>query len=157
MKVKLITLSILLLNLTAAFAEEHEAAHHEPTIWDLKYPTLNFVILVGFIIWKLKKPLSEMFDKKADDVKSLMDSAEKQSKDANQKLQDLEGKIKNIDSELVKINGDWQKMIELRKKFVESGIFLRPFANCIYIMPALNITKVNLKDIIHTINKILIS
>ncbi|MBU6339103.1 MAG: adenosylmethionine--8-amino-7-oxononanoate transaminase [Rickettsiales bacterium] len=58
---------------------------------------------------------------------------------------------------VVKINGDWQKMIELRKKFVESGIFLRPFANCIYIMPALNITKVNLKDIIHTINKILIS
>lgn len=108
MKVKLVTLSLLLLNLTVAFAEEHEAAHHEPSIWDLKYPALNFVILVGFMVWKLKKPLADMFDKKADDVKTLMESAEKQSKDANQKLQELESKIKNIDSELVKINGDYE-------------------------------------------------
>ncbi len=84
-------------------------AHHEPSVWDLKYPFLNFVLLAGFIVFKAKKPLAEMFDKKSQDVKTLMESAEKQSRDANAKLNELEGKIKNIETELVKINGDYEK------------------------------------------------
>lgn len=107
MKYSFYTLSIFLLAITNSFAEE--AAHHEPSIMDLKYPFINFAVLVGFIIYKAKKPLSEMFTKKAEDIKSLMESAEKQSKDANQKLQELESKIKNIDSELVKISSDYDK------------------------------------------------
>ncbi len=107
MKYSFYTLSIFLFSIVNAFAEE--AAHHEPSVMDLKYPFINFVVLVGFIVYKAKKPLSEMFTKKAEDVKSLMESAEKQSKDANQKLQELESKIKNIDSELVKISSDYDK------------------------------------------------
>ncbi len=52
---------------------------------------------------------------------------------------------------VVEIEGDFQKMIDLRKKFTESGIFLRPFANCIYTMPALNIKKSELKQITDSI------
>jgi adenosylmethionine-8-amino-7-oxononanoate aminotransferase len=48
---------------------------------------------------------------------------------------------------VVEIDGDFNKMIELRKKFVEKGIFLRPFANCVYAMPALNIKKKQLQKI----------
>ncbi len=48
---------------------------------------------------------------------------------------------------VVEIEGDFKKMLDLRKKFIASGIFLRPFANCIYIMPALNISKSDLKKI----------
>lgn len=55
---------------------------------------------------------------------------------------------------VVEIEGNWQKMIDLRKEFVETGIFLRPFANCIYVMPALNIKKSELKKISDAIFKI---
>jgi adenosylmethionine-8-amino-7-oxononanoate aminotransferase len=55
---------------------------------------------------------------------------------------------------VVEIEGNWQKMIDLRKEFVEAGIFLRPFANCIYVMPALNIKKSELKKITDVIFKI---
>jgi adenosylmethionine-8-amino-7-oxononanoate aminotransferase len=41
----------------------------------------------------------------------------------------------------------FKKMLELRQTFVKNGVFLRPFANCIYAMPALNIKKVGLKKI----------
>jgi adenosylmethionine-8-amino-7-oxononanoate aminotransferase len=49
----------------------------------------------------------------------------------------------------------WKKMLELRKKFIANGVFLRPFANCIYTMPALNIKKSELKKITEVIFKAL--
>lgn len=56
---------------------------------------------------------------------------------------------------VVEIDGDFNKMIELRKNFVEKGIFLRPFANCIYTMPALNIKKKQLQKITDGILEVL--
>ena len=58
---------------------------------------------------------------------------------------------------VIEIEGDFEKMLELRKKFVAENIFLRPFANCIYVMPALNIYKTELKKITDAIQKILAS
>lgn len=52
---------------------------------------------------------------------------------------------------VVEIDGDFNKMIKLRKSFVELGVFLRPFSNCIYIMPALNVSKADLKKIIDAV------
>ncbi len=56
---------------------------------------------------------------------------------------------------VIEIKGDFKKMVELRKKFVAAGVFLRPFANCIYVMPALNISTKDLQTITKTIEKIL--
>ncbi len=89
-----------------AMANE-EAVHHEPSVFDLKYAVLNFVVLFGFLGWKFKKPLSEMFDKKSEEVKALMNSADKQNKDAEEKLNQFNAKIKNLDSELIQINADY--------------------------------------------------
>ena len=108
MKVKFLLLIASVLSFATAFAEEAaEGAHHEPSIMDLKYPFINFVVLVGFCVWKFRKPLSEMFDKKSAEVKSKMESADKQSKDANAKLAELESKLKNIDAETTKISNDY--------------------------------------------------
>jgi adenosylmethionine-8-amino-7-oxononanoate aminotransferase len=49
----------------------------------------------------------------------------------------------------------FKKMLELRQNFVKSGVFLRPFSNCIYTMPALNIKKPSLKKITNAIFEIL--
>lgn len=56
---------------------------------------------------------------------------------------------------VVEIDMDWEKTLELRKKFLASGIFLRPFAGCVYLMPALNITKSDLKKITNSIKEII--
>lgn len=107
MKVKFLLLIASLLSFATAFAEEAEGAHHEPSIMDLKYPFINFVVLVGFCVWKFRKPLSEMFDKNSDNVKTKMELADKESKAANAKLAELESKIKNIDAETTKIANDY--------------------------------------------------
>lgn len=109
MKYKIISLIIFMCTIANVFAEEAETAvHHEPSILDLKYPVLNFVVLVAFVIWKAKKPIEDMFNKNAENIKGLMESAEKQSKDAATKLEAFEHKIKNIDSELVKITNEYE-------------------------------------------------
>jgi len=56
---------------------------------------------------------------------------------------------------VIEVEMDWQKTLELRKKFIASGIFLRPFSGCIYLMPALNIKKSELKKITDSIKEIL--
>ncbi len=52
---------------------------------------------------------------------------------------------------VVETNLQWQEMINLRKKFIEKGVFLRPFSGCIYLMPCLNIKKNQLQKIIDAI------
>jgi F0F1-type ATP synthase membrane subunit b/b' len=87
-------------------AGAEETTHHEASILDLKYPLINFIILLA-ILSKVIKPLREKFNKQAADVKSLMESAARNSKDAEEKLNQFQAKIKNIDSELVKITSDY--------------------------------------------------
>ncbi|MDX2082586.1 MAG: adenosylmethionine--8-amino-7-oxononanoate transaminase [Rickettsiales bacterium] len=55
---------------------------------------------------------------------------------------------------VVEVEGNFKKMLELRKKFIAAEVFLRPFANCIYVMPALNIKKSHLKKITDAIIEI---
>lgn len=93
---------------STAFAEE--AAHHEPGVHDLLYPFINFILLLA-ILSKVVKPLREKFNKSSDDVKSLMDSAARNEKDAQEKLSKFQSKIKNLDSELVKITTDYESDI----------------------------------------------
>jgi F0F1-type ATP synthase membrane subunit b/b' len=84
-----------------------EAAHHEASIWDLKYPFINFIILLA-ILSKVVKPLREKFNKQASDVKSLMESAARNNKDAEDKLSKFQAKVKSLDSEMIKINADYE-------------------------------------------------
>lgn len=92
---------------STAFAAA-KGEHHEPSIADLTYPAINFLVLAGFLVWKLKKPMKEMFDKKAEEVRSLMNSAAEKSKAAQERLSTLQSKMKNLDSEVAKIKNDYE-------------------------------------------------
>jgi F-type H+-transporting ATPase subunit b len=100
--------SFMFAALSASAIANESGAHHEPSITDLAYPAINFIVLVGFLIWKLKKPVVEMFNKKESEVRSLMNSAEEKSKLAKERLSSLEAKMKNLDSEISKIKSDYE-------------------------------------------------
>jgi F-type H+-transporting ATPase subunit b len=99
--------SFMLIALTSTSVFAAGGAHHEPSIKDLFYPTINFVVLVGFMIWKLKKPMADMFNKNALDIESLMTSASKKNKDAEERLKDLNAKMANLPIEISKIQKDY--------------------------------------------------
>lgn len=46
----------------------------------------------------------------------------------------------------------WEFMFDIRKKFVNHGVFLRPFKDIIYIMPNYNISELELGNIIEAID-----
>jgi len=56
---------------------------------------------------------------------------------------------------VIEINADWEKIKLLRQKFISKGVFLRPFANVIYLMPPLLISKTQLDKIFSAIKQIL--
>ncbi len=91
-----------------ALASTAMAGKGEPSITDLIYPAINFIVLFGFIVWKFKKPMAEMFNKKAEDVKSLMTAAAEKSKAAQDRLSSLQNKMKNLDAEVAKIRSDYE-------------------------------------------------
>jgi F-type H+-transporting ATPase subunit b len=83
-------------------------AHHEPSIRDLLYPAINFVVLVGGLVYLLKAKTSAMFTKQAADITSLMNSAAQKNKDAQERLKTLQGKMSNLPSEVSKIQKDYE-------------------------------------------------
>lgn len=100
--------SFMFIALTATAVAAGNGAHHEPSIKDLIYPAINFLLLAGFLVWKLKGPMKDMFDKKASDVQSLMTSAAQKNKDAEEKLKNLQSKMANLPAELSKIQKDYE-------------------------------------------------
>ena len=99
--------SFMFIALTAT-AHAAGGAHHEPSIKDLLYPAINFIILAGGLIYILKPKMKLMFDKQAEDVQSLMASAAQKNKDAEEKLKTLQSKMANLGSELSKIQKDYE-------------------------------------------------
>ena len=74
------------------------------SIKDLIAPGVNFVILMGFAIWKLRSPLKEHFVNLAKETKTSMDNAEAKSKIAKLKYEEQKKKLDQLESEIGKIN-----------------------------------------------------
>lgn len=100
--------SFILMSLTSTAMAAGNGEAHDPSIKDLMYPAINFTLLVGFAIWKLKGPLKSMFDKQVDDVVAMMNSAEERNKDANAKLSEMQSKVSGLESEVAKITSDYK-------------------------------------------------
>lgn len=55
----------------------------------------------------------------------------------------------------VEVEADWKKMFELRQEAIKLGVWLRPFADVIYLMPPLIIKKAELRILTHAVKKLL--
>lgn len=56
---------------------------------------------------------------------------------------------------VIELDVSWNYILNLRAKFIDHGVFLRPFSNCIYLMPPLNIKRVDLKKLVNAIKNII--
>ncbi len=67
---------------------------------DLIAPAVNVALLVGFLVWKLKKPMSDAFTKKAEDITNTLERASLKSKEAQMMLENEQRKIANLSNEI---------------------------------------------------------
>jgi len=93
-KLTILTLSIFLS--TQLLANSGEVSHHVASISDLLMPAINFALLFGFLFYKLKTPINEMFVKKSKDIEELFYSASKKDKDSQSRLDDINQKFKEL-------------------------------------------------------------
>ncbi len=91
--------AILLLGASAAWAGEHG----EASIKELAWPAFNFTVLFSVIIWKARKPISNLFTEKSRKVQELFRFAENKYKEAKTHHDDLENKLKNVEHESERI------------------------------------------------------
>lgn len=96
---KIITLLFLTNSMNAIAAGS--AGHGSPM--DLIWPAINFVALFVFLVVKLKKPLSETFNRQASDVQSTYELAEKKDKEAQIKLETYQKKMSGFEREREKV------------------------------------------------------
>lgn len=75
-------------------------------------PALNFGAVAIFLVFVLRKPMRNFFNKNAEDVVQLYYHAEEKEKEAEIKLNMYKAKLKNLASEKNKIKEMGQKEIE---------------------------------------------
>ncbi len=82
---------------------------------DLMWPAINFVALFAFLVIKLRKPLSENFNRQASEVQSTYELAEKKDKEAQIKLETYQKKMSGFERErervITEANHESEKLV----------------------------------------------
>ncbi|MBT7611478.1 MAG: hypothetical protein HN576_17085 [Bacteriovoracaceae bacterium] len=89
---------------TLAIASSASGEHNNPSIMDLIFPAINFTLVFGFIIFKVKRPISEAFTQNSKDVAALYSLADEKYKEAQIKYDSYAKKLEQLDTEILKIN-----------------------------------------------------
>lgn len=76
---------------------------HHASITDLIAPAVNVALLVGFLVWKLKKPLSDAFTKKSEEITNTLERASLKAKEAELMLNNEKNKQSNLANEVKNI------------------------------------------------------
>ncbi|MBY0516075.1 MAG: ATP synthase F0 subunit B [Bacteriovoracaceae bacterium] len=76
---------------------------HKGHLTDLIAPLVNVAVLAGFLIWKLKKPMSEHFKKMSEEIENTLERASLKSKEAEVMLQAQKKKMANVEAEAKEI------------------------------------------------------
>lgn len=73
--------------------------HHEATVWTYAFPFINFVLLVGVLLFFLRKPIKKSFESRANTIKDGIAEAKVYYDDAFRRYEEIECKLKNSDVE----------------------------------------------------------
>lgn len=131
MKKLAIILALLAFNVYASSEAEH---HGSPK--DLIAPAVNFFLLFGFLIYKIKGPLAKFFDEKSKKISEVLDRAQVKSKEAQvlfdintKKINDVENEVnsilKNADEDVRKFSRDTEKETHEKTEKLKSEAVLR--------------------------------
>ncbi len=74
--------------------------HHEISVTDLIWPTINFVILFGTLAYFLKGRLSSLFTNNAEKIETIYNEAKEKYEKSDRSFNDIKKKIDNIDESI---------------------------------------------------------
>jgi F0F1-type ATP synthase membrane subunit b/b' len=111
-----IAVTLIMSTAAAASGDGHGGDHHASSITSLLAPAVNVSILIGLLVWKLKKPFESFFTNKATEVENTLERASLKSKEAKIMLEGEERKMANLSSEIKSIQSQAQNEISTYEK-----------------------------------------
>lgn len=95
----------LLLFATAAAASEAAGGHHAGIPWgDIVKQLVNFAILVGALVYFLRKPLSSFLKERSEMLRKSIEDAARAREEAAAKLSVIETRIAGLSGEIADLN-----------------------------------------------------
>ncbi len=116
-------LSLLMGGLIPAFAAEGSGGGSDgKQLWDLVWRIINFLILAGFLVYLLKKPIKNFLTQRQQSIKESLDRAKEARQEAKRRAEEVEQKLAKASGEIEEITkmlaeqGDAEK-----KKILENA------------------------------------
>lgn len=88
---------------------------HEPAIgWSF----VTFLIFIGLIVWFARKPFSLYLQARAKRIKTAIEEAQLAKRQAEERVQEYEGRLKRLDAEIAQMKADFTKQGEKEKELI---------------------------------------
>jgi F0F1-type ATP synthase membrane subunit b/b' len=87
-------------------------------VTDLIAPLVNVIILLSFLIWKLKKPFANHFSEKSANIKNAIERASIKAKEVELMLAKQKSKNANLDNEIKNMENKIMQDLEQYKSLI---------------------------------------
>jgi F-type H+-transporting ATPase subunit b len=104
--------------LVSASEKTQSGAHHDVSVFDLKWPAFNFIVMFGFLGWKLKSPILGFFKENAQKIKQIYEHVAEKQREAEMKYNLYVKKLEDMISEREKILSDAKADVERLQKSI---------------------------------------
>ena len=94
---------------TAHHDEEHAGAHHDAHAMDwtqIAGSAVNFIVLIGLIVWFARKPLGDYLRARKSGVEEALAEAQRLKLAAEAKYAEYQKRLENLDQEIIHIRED---------------------------------------------------
>lgn len=120
MRSLLYALYVLAAQATPALAKAAEGEHAGLPWGEIVKQALNFGILVGILVYFLRKPISNFLKDRREILIKAMEEASKANAEAKEKLAKVEEKIDLLDKEVEDLNRNMEKEAEVEFERIKS-------------------------------------
>lgn len=89
-----------------AAAAEHGGGHHSMFTTGFAYAVINFALLVGLLVYLLRKPIAEALVGRREAVRKAIDEAKDAKEKAEKQLAEYRRRMDGLDAELAQLRGE---------------------------------------------------
>ena len=87
----------------SVWASEAEGAHHHLNWTDFTYRTVAFLILVGFLVKVMRKPIANFLNSRRDEIRRMLQELDTKAAEAQKKNAEFQVRLVSLEQETRKI------------------------------------------------------
>jgi F-type H+-transporting ATPase subunit b len=118
----LVTFAVMAAAMRGLVWASEGGGHHELNWWDFFLRLMNFAIMLGLLIYLLKKPLSNFFVSRRENIQNTLIELEQKKLEADKKCAEYKAKLATLDKEVGQIIAEYVQEGEAEKsKIIEAA------------------------------------